>query len=774
MLGRYGGAIFATFSNVWITKSSFVKNVQAVFAELSTNITFISCIFENNTIPYVQITSASSCLVAESSTEVTVLNSSFINNRGVFWVSASSLKVEWSYFSHNYGEGRGAVIFSDNSVISLSRNKFTHNHAIYGGVFFCISSTLVIRIGLFNYNTAEGYGGVFYTAFSNVFITKSLFFYNSAEVAGVLSIYEGNIRINKTLFRRNGANSTNSESGVIHAMNISLEINRTSFILNEASDAGVVSLYQSNFTSINTSFQNNTSNYKGILYSENSTLTCYNIQFVYNIGKFSVMYLAESTASFSVFTFSYNIGSLLVVRSLLSFSNHNEFDLNEPAKKAVDDFLLRRAQYQGGAITTFHSTFNFHNETYFRYNRGENGGAIYSVKSTINFFDTVAVYMNEASENGGGVYLYQSDLQCYDVCYIMENNATNKGGGVYASGGSVNIVGVGHTKTDSRGREFYYSATIRVYENAAEYGGGLYLSNNAKLYFIELKDGFASRIVFTDNTAHYGGALYINDDTNFGTCRSLSHADYSPSTECFFQTLYTGREQMSYSRSLSFVFLNNFATFTGSTLHGGLLDRCSVSPFTKKFFSNQYSENSYYGLTYFKQLTKALDVDAVSSFPVRLCICVGGQPKCGYPPPTKYVKKGELFHISLVAVDQVNHTINSTVHSSLSSSEAGLEEGQLSQGTSNECTHLSFNVFSPYETEILFLYADGPCKDAGLSRTGIPIHFLPCTCPIGFQQSVREQTNCVCECDYELQNYCLLYTSPSPRDATLSRMPSSA
>ena len=28
--------------------------------------------------------------------------------------------------------------------------------------------------------------------------------------------------------------------------------------------------------------------------------------------------------------------------------------------------------------------------------------------------------------------------------------------------------------------------------------------------------------------------------------------------------------------------------------------------------------------------------------------------------------------------------------------------------------------------------------------------------------------------DYVLASYCLLYTSPSPRDATLSRMPSSA
>ena len=42
------------------------------------------------------------------------------------------------------------------------------------------------------------------------------------------------------------------------------------------------------------------------------------------------------------------------------------------------------------------------------------------------------------------------------------------------------------------------------------------------------------------------------------------------------------------------------------------------------------------------------------------------------------------------------------------------------------------------------------------------------------QQMTSFSTVLKVEMKYQVRNYCLLYTSPSPRDATLSRMPSSA
>ena len=113
--------------------------------------------------------------------------------------------------------------------------------------------------------------------------------------------------------------------------------------------------------------------------------------------------------------------------------------------------------------------------------------------------------------------------------------------------------------------------------------------------------------------------------------------------------------------------------------------------------------------------------------------------------------RDRLFTVPLVAVDQVNRTINATIRSSLSSTLGGLDEDQSTQNTSESCTDLRFRVFSPHHFEHLTLYADGPCKDAELSKGRISIQFLPCTCPIGFQPN--ETTKCGCLCDSKLNKF---------------------
>ena len=54
---------------------------------------------------------------------------------------------------------------------------------------------------------------------------------------------------------------------------------------------------------------------------------------------------------------------------------------------------------------------------------------------------------------------------------------------------------------------------------------------------------------------------------------------------------------------------------------------------------------------------------------------------------------------SLVAVDQVNHTITALIHSSLSTQEAGLKEGQQSQMAHKQCTSLPYNVISHSDSD---------------------------------------------------------------------------
>ena len=619
--GPYCGAICAISSNILIVKTEFIKNIQAIFAQQNTSVTIDSSKYEQNMILPVQIGLASSCLVADSSTEINVQKSSFVNNTvgGVLRIVASTLIVENSNFSNNDGRnisGGGSIVSYD-STVYLFQSRFTYNNAPYGGVVYSSSSTMYVNQSRFYYNTADYYGGVFYTGTCNLSITLSSFSRNSAYAASVLVVIEGNIIISSTKFKTNGFNTT--EGGVIQALSASLKITRVKFIANTAISSGVILLDQCNFTSIRVSFCNNTSKYNGIFFSEKSVVEFHDTLFFYNIGNFSVIYLIETVATFSKFNFSNNIGSLLALRSKLFFAIKSIFRHNKPSNNSHEDLLLRRAQYQGGSITVFHGSVEFHGKIYFVRNKADKGGALYVVKSTVSVYAYLLVFMNKANGNGGGIYLYQSDFQCNDLCNISNNIAMNEGGGIYTSSGSVNVGAIGYVTMSDR----IPHHTINIVNNKAKLGGGIYLTDNAKLYYLIESQPFIFKsehiIFFTRNFADYGGALYVKDNTTSSTCHSLSYNEYSPSTECFFQTLYTGKVYNDSSRhAWSLRFSDNIANFRGLVLFGGLLDRCSLSP----FIEHSKGEDQFNGLTYLDVLSKLSDTyfHNISSLPVRLCI----------------------------------------------------------------------------------------------------------------------------------------------------------
>ena len=110
--------------------------------------------------------------------------------------------------------------------------------------------------------------------------------------------------------------------------------------------------------------------------------------------------------------------------------------------------------------------------------------------------------------------------------------------------------------------------------------------------------------------------------------------------------------------------------------------------------------------------------------------------------------------MSLVAVDQLGHPVSAKIQSLLRSNMSGLLEGQLTRTIAGGCTDLNFNVISPGNSEQLSLYAsDGPCRNAESATIRVDIHFLPCTCPIGFQPSYISDVNCTCECHDDLVQY---------------------
>jgi hypothetical protein len=110
-------------------------------------------------------------------------------------------------------------------------------------------------------------------------------------------------------------------------------------------------------------------------------------------------------------------------------------------------------------------------------------------------------------------------------------------------------------------------------------------------------------------------------------------------------------------------------------------------------------------------------------------------------------KKGEKKTVELVAVDQVEHPINATVRSYLTSESSALGEGQLTQQVADYCSAIEFEISSARDSEEVILYAEGPCKDIGISKRRVIVSFLPCTCPIGFKQDIAITTRCECICD---------------------------
>ena len=264
-------------------------------------------------------------------------------------------------------------------------------------------------------------------------------------------------------------------------------------------------------------------------------------------------------------------------------------------------------------------------------------------------------------------------------------------------------------------------------------------------------------LTYTSNLAEQGGAVYVADETNSGTCASTSYNVHSATTECFLQTLALHGKRDSRLSLVNTKFERNYATISGSTLFGGLVDRCTASSFSEVYYKykDDYEPNSLGGLGYLLNTSNIQNsIGSISSAPVRLCFCQGDHPDCSYQPSSIKVKKGETFTVTLVAVGQVNNTIvNTTIHSYLSSREGGLDDGQLIQSTGEGCTNLTFAAHSPHKLEELIIYAEGPCENANMSQLRQDIEFLSCSCPVGFKPTFSEEKKCECGCDPSLHPY---------------------
>ena len=146
-------------------------------------------------------------------------------------------------------------------------------------------------------------------------------------------------------------------------------------------------------------------------------------------------------------------------------------------------------------------------------------------------------------------------------------------------------------------------------------------------------------------------------------------------------------------------FSQNNAIAGGPNIYGGLLDRCTLSPNSEIQLKNNVSIN---GLTNLIQISE-INKNSISSQPVKVCLCDSGRKNCTLELSPIQVMKGHVFNVSVVAIDQVGHNLNASIHTSLVSSLGGLGENQAIQNIAKVCTNISFNVFSPHQSEELKL-----------------------------------------------------------------------
>ena len=734
-------------------------------------------------------------------------------------VSQATAIIRNCTFYRNHARENGGAICGDiSSNISTFNSIFYCNSAWYGGAIFVGSSnvarngTLSIVSSTFSYN--EAYGGGAIAAFNmNVSINESRFMNNQAYSGGggaLLSDKSGMTTINRTFFNDNSAtsgcvgavriysvivsifNSTFSKNSIInvHGGALCLQEQSTNnledchFNFNDAGTFGgavyarnslytylvrcsfdtnilrmttgggrAVKAYRENLRITNSSFiDRGYLPYNKELY--NHTSNCQESNAGYRVGGVGLI-MTSSTVLFNSTRFMGSCQSVYAYKCNINFTGINSFmEINNEQSKAPS------ALYVTQSIVSFDGKCALK----FVDNIAKSGGAIHASESRLDINGILEVDNNTALDNGGGIYLYRSDFNCRvgSTINITSNWAKNNGGGIHAISSTIQVTYI--RDHPSRRSSLHFGRNI-----ATVNGGGVYLEANSKL--IILKEGstmgersHTSSIFFRDNEAtKCGGAIFVADEIIGATCEGSSGSYYSDATECFVQVVTVLlMESISNKKNLVGMKFKNNTASSGDVLFGGLLDRCTISPIAEVNKVNEYSLTS--GITYILNITNIADDvlkyqnRSIRSRPVQICFCVDTYPDCGYQPSPIEVTHGTEFNISLVAIDQVNHTVeNVTIFSTMESGKNWLSKGQIVQNTTDRCTNITFSILSSGNISVshndtLHLYPDGPCKSADRSKRKIEIHLLPCNCSVGFEMS-SDRDKCNCECDSTLKDY---------------------
>ena len=687
---------------------------------------------------------------------VSTINSSFVSN-----TVGSCLTLPIEYLDQRQFLVGGAIFAQNSSNITIVKSTFKNNRAEIGGAIFATlgcwilisNSTFIDNLAARAINSTKQShchddNALYGSSLSQNNVVNRRFTQGGAIAVTVSSLY-----VDSSIFGNNG--NIDGGAGVLLLQNkSSTKIYNTEFYGSHAARfGGVLNVaHMSDVIIDNCTIRDSSSQQGGVANVESGNLIIRNSILSNNTASLTggVIAVFEQYSYLNV-TSSQFINNKAPTGGVLSAVNTKVY-IN--GSKTL--FLRNQARDNGGVMYISRSQLHFDGTCIFKSNLASNGGAIYATDTTVSINNELSVISNVAKVNGGGLYLYRSPLNCncWSRVNVSSNRANFSGGGIYTVNSLITVFK----------NRFNNRSSVEFFENSAQKGGGIYLISASQLCIYKtggrLIDNNSKNVLYFDsNSAEYGEAIYVSDETYYDVCsRPMHSSSVTASTECFIQVLshQTTFYHRYHLRSIHFAQSNSFTE--SSVVYGGLLDRCTLNSYAEVKAKSKSHNISIDGVTYLKRISNINDTHSITSEPVRLCFCTpNNRPDCGYTPPDIKVNKGETFNVSLVAVDQVNHTLNNVIiHCSLSNTKNGLGYGQITQRMTNACTNLNFTISSPNSYEELILYAEGPCRNVSRSQSRLRVVFKPCTCPkIGFQAKDRQSDaiTCECVCDSRLYPY---------------------
>ena len=753
-----GGALFAYTSNtLTLSNNTFQDNSAdyaggAVYADTNNTLTLSNNTFQDNSADY------GSALLADTNNTLTLSNNTFQDNSAdndggaVYAYTNNTLTLSNNAFHNNSADAGGALEAYTNNTLTLSNNTFQNNSAdSAGGALAAITNnTLTLSNNTFQNNSADRAGGALEAYINNTLtLSNNTFQDNSADyTGGALEAY-----INNTLTLSNNTFQDNSAEygGALEAnTNNTLTLSNNTFQDNSADyTGGVLYAYTNNTLTIsNNTFQNNSADYAGgaLFANTNNTLTLSNNTFQNNSADYGGALLAfiSNTLTLSENTFQDNTatfdgGAMMVRQSIINFTSNT--------------LTGNTANSIGGALFCLSNcTLQLYGSHRLQHNTAQRGGAVAALGCNIVMAGDI-ILENNTAYYGGGVFAEQSEVSGY--AHFSKNIGHRGGGAIFASRSNL-----------------YFKQNIMFDGNSALNGGGLLLADDSKFY---LRPN--TTITFANNFAQKkGGAIEVASNNPLSHCVEAT-CGFLIESECFFQiqterryNFTTNVAEIPELHNVSIYFNNNTALEAGAMLYGGSVDNCSLSLINPQLINTQQFLNfSLLLLNYFQlyecpnsgevyNYITSVDEQSqdISSDPLYICSCEGGEPNCSASSIAKSVYPGGTIEVAIIAYGQRSGPTPAVIEMITPGNELTIKETEKTQHITKRCTSLDYTVQtriegSDYE---ITLYV-GPCAAKERTVSSRPTNVIMVLvniseCPPGFELSGYEP---LCKCAQRLERY---------------------